>query len=149
MLLKGKTKLKHLNNIKWFSSSAESLPFEDDSFDHYIISFGIRNVTDLEKSLNEAFRVLKNGGRFFCLEFSKVENEILKNIYEKYSKFIPTIGKLVAGSELPYNYLVQSIEKFYNQEEFSKILIKTGFLNVKYRNLTNGIAAIHSGWKIK
>ena len=149
MLLKGKTKLKHLNNIKWFSSSAESLPFEDDSFDHYIISFGIRNVTDLEKSLNEAFRVLKNGGRFFCLEFSKVENEILKNIYKKYSKFIPTIGKLVAGSELPYNYLVQSIEKFYNQEEFSKILIKTGFLNVKYRNLTNGIAAIHSGWKIK
>ena len=149
MLLKGKTKLKNFNNIKWFAAPAENLPFKDESFDYYIISFGIRNVTNLNKSLDEAFRVMKNGGRFFCLEFSKVENEIIKNIYKKYSKFIPTLGKLVAGSELSYNYLVQSIEKFYNQEEFSQILVKRGFVNVEYRNLTNGIAAIHSGWKIK
>ncbi len=149
MLLEGKTKLKSFKNIKWFSAPAENLPFENSTFDIYIISFGIRNVTNLEKSLDEAFRVLKNGGRFFCLEFSKVENEILKNIYEKYSKFIPAIGKLVAGSELPYNYLIESIKEFYNQEEFSKILIKRGFVNVEYRNLTNGIAAIHSCWKIK
>ncbi len=149
MLIKGKKKLNNLNNLKWVLSAAESLPFENDTFDYYIISFGIRNVTDLDKSLNEAFRVLKNGGRFFCLEFSKVENEILKNIYEKYSKIIPSIGKLVAGSEMPYNYLIQSIEKFYNQEDFSKKLVQHGFVNVEYRNLTNGIAAIHAGWKIK
>ncbi len=149
MLFKGKKKLKNFNNLKWVLSTAENLPFENDTFDYYIISFGIRNVTDLNKSLSEALRVLKNGGRFFCLEFSKVENEILKNIYEKYSKIIPSIGKLVAGSEMPYNYLIQSIEKFYNQEEFSKKLIQNGFVDVKHRNLTNGIAAIHTGWKIK
>ena len=149
MLNEGKKKLNHLNNIKWVLSPAEKLPFKNCSFDFYIISFGIRNVTDLNKSLNEAFRVLKNGGRFFCLEFSKVENEILKIIYEKYSKIIPSVGKFVTGSEMPYDYLVQSIEKFYNQEEFSKKLIGNGFTNVKYRNLTNGIAAIHTGWKIE
>ena len=113
------------------------------------ISFGIRNVSDLDKSLDEAFRVLKNGGRFFCLEFSKVDNEILKSIYKKYSKIIPSIGKYVAGDEMPYDYLVQSIESFFNQDEFSKKLLEKGFTNVQYRNLTNGIAAIHSGWKIK
>ena len=149
MLLEGRKKLKYLNNLKWVLSSAENLPFEDNTFDFYIISFGIRNVSDLNKSLDEAYRVLKNGGRFFCLEFSKVENELLQNIYQKYSRIIPIIGKFVAGSEMPYDYLVQSIEKFYNQEEFVKKLDERGFANVKYRNLTNGIAAIHSGWKIE
>ena len=149
MLSKGKKKLNNLNNLNWFLSTAESLPFKSNSFDCYIISFGIRNVTNLDKSLNEAYRVLKNGGRFFCLEFSKVENEILKNIYKKYSRVIPSIGKFVAGSEMSYNYLIQSIEKFYNQEEFSKKLIEKKFINVEYRNLTSGIAAIHAGWKIE
>ncbi len=149
MLLKGKKKLKNFHNLNWELSPAENLPFKDNSFDYYIISFGIRNVTDLNKSLNEAYRVLKNGGRFFCLEFSKVENEILKNIYKKYSQVIPSIGKLVAGSEMSYDYLIKSIEKFYDQEEFSKILSKKGFINVEHRNITNGIAAIHTGWKIE
>ncbi len=149
MLQKGKSKLRNFNNIKWKMSSAENLPFEDETFDYYTISFGIRNVTNLNKSLNEAYRVLKNGGRFFCLEFSKVENEILKILYQNYSKLIPTIGKFVAGDDMPYKYLIQSIEKFYNQEDFSNKILETGFSNVEYRNLTNGIAAIHSGWKIE
>ena len=149
MLLEGKKKLNYLNNLNWILSSAENLPFKDDTFDFYIISFGIRNVSDLDKSLDEAYRVLRNGGRFFCLEFSKVENEILKGIYKKYSQIIPTIGKLIAGSSMPYDYLIHSIEKFYNQEEFVKKLVDRGFANVEYRNLTNGIAAIHSGWKIE
>ena len=149
MLQKGKNKLRNFNNIKWKMSSAEHLPFEDETFDYYTISFGIRNVTNLNKSLNEAYRVLKNGGRFFCLEFSKVENEILQIIYQNYSKLIPSVGKIVAGDDMPYKYLIQSIEKFYNQEDFSNKILNSGFVNVEYRNLTNGIAAIHSGWKIK
>ena len=149
MLQEGKKKLINFNNIKWKMSSAESLPFENETFDYYTISFGIRNVTNFNKSLSEAFRVLKNGGRFFCLEFSKVENEILKILYENYSKFIPTVGKFIAGDDMPYKYLVQSIEKFYSQEDFSNKLLNAGFINVEYRNLTNGIAAIHSGWKIE
>ncbi len=149
MLQEGKNKLKDFNNIKWEMSLAENLPFEDETFDFYTISFGIRNVTNLNKSLNEAYRVLKNGGRFFCLEFSKVENEILKIIYENYSKLIPSVGKFIAGDDMPYKYLVQSIKKFYNQEDFLNKILDTGFANAEYRNLTNGIAAIHSGWKIK
>ncbi len=149
MLQQGKNKLRNFNNITWKMSSAEYLPFEDETFDYYAISFGIRNVSNFDKSLNEAYRVLKNGGRFFCLEFSKVENEILKIIYENYSKFIPSVGKFVAGDDMPYNYLVKSIEKFYNQEEFSDKLLNAGFAKVDYRNLTNGIAAIHSAWKIE
>ncbi len=149
MLSKGKAKLNYLSNVKWVLSNAESLPFKDNAFDYYIISFGIRNVTDLNKSLKEAFRVLKNGGRFFCLEFSKVENEILKNIYKGYSRIIPSIGKLIAGSQMPYEYLTASIEKFHDQEELSNKLIENGFSDIKYRNLTNGIAAIHSGWKVE
>ena len=149
MLQKGKNKLRNFNNIKWKMSPAEHLPFEDETFDYYTISFGIRNVTNLNKSLNEAYRVLKNGGRFFCLEFSKVENEILQIIYQNYSKLIPSVGKFIAGDDMPYKYLIQSIEKFYNQEDFSNKILNSGFINVEYRNLTNGIAAIHSGWKIE
>ena len=149
MLQQGKNKLRNFNNIRWKMSSAENLPFEDETFDYYTISFGIRNVSNFDKSLKEAYRVLKNGGRFFCLEFSKVENEILKIIYKNYSKIIPSVGKFVAGDDMPYKYLVKSIEKFYNQDEFSDKLLNAGFANVDYRNLTNGIAAIHSGWKIE
>tara|TARA_Y100000591_G_C21613442_1_gene584048 strand:- start:68 stop:775 length:708 start_codon:yes stop_codon:yes gene_type:complete len=149
MLLKGKKKLNKLKNLEWIKAPAENLPFKRNYFDYYIISFGIRNVSNLNKSLDEAFRVLKNGGRFFCLEFSKIENEILRKIYVNYSKILPSIGKFVVGNYMPYEYLVQSIEKFYCQKDFSKKLETAGFTNVKYRNLTNGIAAIHTGWKIE
>ena len=149
MLLKGKKKLNKLKNLEWIQASAENLPFKSDYFDYYIISFGIRNVSNLNKSLDEAFRVLKNGGRFFCLEFSKVENEFLRKIYMNYSRILPSIGKFVVGDYMPYEYLVQSIEQFYCQKDFSEKLELTGFTKVKYRNLTNGIAAIHTGWKIE
>jgi len=144
----GKNKLKSLTNIKWYLNSAEQLPFKEDTFDFYTISYGIRNVTDINKCLKEAHRVLKPGGRFFCLEFSKVENEFLNFLYQKYSKLIPIIGKIVVGSEEPYKYLVSSIDKFYKQSELVDLLKKNKFSNIEFRNLSNGISAIHSGWKI-
>ena len=144
----GKNKLKSLTNIKWYLNSAEQLPFKEDTFDFYTISYGIRNVADINKCLKEAHRVLKPGGRFFCLEFSKVENEFLNFLYQKYSKLIPIIGKMVVGSEEPYKYLVSSIDKFYKQSELVDLLKKNKFSNIEFRNLSNGISAIHSGWKI-
>ena len=148
MLNMGKQKLSKFKNIKWSLSPAEKLPFKDDTFDYYTISYGIRNVTDINLCLREAFRVLKTGGRFMCLEFSKVENEILKKAYKQYSKVIPVIGKYVVGNTMPYDYLISSIEKFYNQKELLQIIENNGFNNAEYRNLSNGISAIHSGWKI-
>jgi demethylmenaquinone methyltransferase/2-methoxy-6-polyprenyl-1,4-benzoquinol methylase len=144
----GKKKLKSLTNIKWYLNFAEKLPFKEDTFDFYTISYGIRNVTNINQCLSEAYRVLKPGGRFFCLEFSKVENEILNFLYQKYSKFIPLIGKIVVGSEEPYEYLIGSIDKFYAQNELAELLKKNKFSNVEFRNLSSGISAIHSGWKI-
>ena len=148
MLKTGKEKLKDYKNIHWKLASAENLPFKDNTFDFYVISFGIRNVSDINKSLKEAFRVLKIGGRFMCLEFSKIENEILFNVYKKYSKIIPLVGKYIVGNSMPYEYLVKSINQFYSQKELVKLIEKNGFSDVKFRNLTNGISAIHSGWKI-
>ena len=148
MLLEGKKKLSSLNNVSWVLSSAEKLPFKSESFDFYIISFGLRNVIDINKSLREAHRVLKKGGRFFCLEFSKVENELLKIIYNQYSKIIPSIGNIVIGSKKPYEYLIESIKEYYNQEELAQMIAYNKFCKIEYRNLNNGIAAIHSGWKI-
>ena len=148
MIQVGKNKLKNYKNIKWFLAPAEKLPFNDNTFDFYTISYGIRNVTDIDLCLKEAFRVLKTGGRFMCLEFSKVENEILHKIYKQYSKAIPFIGKYVIGNAMPYDYLVNSIEQFYDQKELLQIIGKNGFSNFEYRNLSNGIAAIHSAWKI-
>ena len=148
MLETGKKKLKYLTNIKWYLNSAEKLPFKENSFDFYTISYGIRNVTDINQCLKEAYRVLKPGGRFFCLEFSKVENEILNFLYQKYSKIIPLIGKIIVGSKEPYDYLVTSIDKFYTQKELLDLLKKNNFSNVEFRNLSSGISAIHSGWKI-
>ena len=144
----GKEKLKSHTNIRWYLNSAEKLPFKNNSFDFYTISYGIRNVTDINQCLKEAYRVLKPGGRFFCLEFSKVKNEILNLLYQQYSKLIPLIGKIVVGSEEPYEYLVNSIDKFYNQDELVDLLEKNKFSNIEFRNLSNGISAIHSGWKI-
>ena len=148
MLSIGKSKLSHLKNLTWVLSNAENLPFKKNTFDFYVISFGIRNVSDINKSLKEAHRVLKPGGRFFCLEFSKVENEILNKVYKQYSKIIPSIGKIIVGNRMPYEYLIESIDKFYDQKDLLKKIEKNGFSHVKYRNLTNGIAAIHTGWKI-
>jgi demethylmenaquinone methyltransferase/2-methoxy-6-polyprenyl-1,4-benzoquinol methylase len=144
----GKNKLKSFTNIKWYLNPAEKLPFEENTFDFYTISYGIRNVTDINQCLKEAYRVLKPGGRFFCLEFSKVENEILNFLYKKYSKLIPFIGKIVVGSEEPYEYLITSIDKFYSQNELVRLLETNKFSNIEFRNLSNGISAIHSGWKI-
>ena len=148
MLNKGRKNLAKYKNIKWIKSSAESLPVENNLYDFYSISYGIRNVYDINKTLSEAHRVLKPGGRFMCLEFSKVNNELLNFLYKKYSKAIPKIGKYIAGSSKPYEYLINSIDSFYNQEQLLEIIIKNGFANAEYRNLSNGISAIHSGWKV-
>ena len=148
MFKNGQKKLSNFKNIKWIKSSAENLPVKDNMYDYYSISYGIRNVSDINKTLNEAYRVLKPGGRFMCLEFSKIDNELLDFLYKNYSKAIPTIGKYIVGSSKPYEYLINSIDAFYNQEQLLKLIIRNGFTNVEYRNLTNGISAIHSGWKI-
>ena len=148
MLKEGKTKLKNYKNIKWINAQAENIPINDNTFDYYTISFGIRNVTDVNLTLKEAFRVLKPGGRFMCLEFSKINNEFLNFLYKKYSKSIPYIGKFIVGSEKPYKYLIESIDKFLNQKQLAELMIKNGFTNVEFRNVTSGVSAIHSGWKI-
>ena len=148
MRTQGKIKLKNYHQIKWLNAKAERIPLEDNTFDYYSISYGIRNTSDIDKVLKEALRVLKPGGRFMCLEFSKIDNEILNFIYKQYSKTIPLLGKLIVGSDQPYKYLIDSIDKFYDQEKLSKLIEKNGFSNVEFRNLSNGISAIHSGWKI-
>ena len=132
----------------FYTTLIEKKPINDNSFDFYSISYGIRNVTNINLTLKEALRVLKPGGRFMCLEFSKIDNEFLDFLYKQYSKTIPFIGKLIVGSDKPYKYLVDSIEKFYNQEELVKLMHHNGFSNIEYRNVSNGISAIHSGWKI-
>ena len=148
MIAKGKEKLKKYNNINWVISSAENLPLKENSFDFYTISFGLRNTKDLDKSLSEAHRVLKPGGRFFCLEFSKIQNENLDFVYKQYSKIIPLIGKFIVGQKEPYEYLIESIEKFLNQDELIDLMNKNRFEKCSYRNLSGGIVSIHSGWKI-
>ena len=148
MIAKGKEKLKKYNNINWVISSAENLPLKENSFDFYTISFGLRNTKDLNKSLSEAHRVLKPGGRFFCLEFSKIQNENLDFVYKQYSKIIPLIGKFIVGQKEPYEYLIESIEKFVNQDELIDLMKKNRFEKCSYRNLSGGIVSIHSGWKI-
>ena len=148
MLQVGERKLKNLSNIKWYCSQAEKLPFKDGTFDIYVVSFGIRNFSNIELALKESKRVLKIGGRFLCLEFSKVNNEILSSFYKKYSKMIPYIGKYIVGKSEPYEYLINSINDFYSQEELLKLIKSNGFESVEFRDLSGGIAAIHSGWKI-
>lgn len=135
--------------ITLIEGNAETLPFEDKLFDVYTISFGIRNVTHIDRALSEAFRVLKTGGRFLCLEFSECQVPLLDKIYDFHSfEVIPRLGKLAAGAAEPYQYLVESIRKFPNQEKFASMIREAGFERVSYRNLTGGIAAIHSGWKV-
>ncbi|KAK0089196.1 hypothetical protein PV325_008508 [Microctonus aethiopoides] len=136
-------------DITWLETDAEKLLCSDDSYTTYTIAFGIRNVTHIDKVLQEAYRVLQPGGRFMCLEFSHVTNNSLKWLYDQYSfQMIPVMGMLIAGQWQPYQYLVESIRKFPNQEEFKSMIEDAGFRYVSYKNLTFGVVAIHSGFKI-
>ena len=148
MLNISKKKFRERSAVEWHCCRAEKLPFKDNEFDYYTISFGIRNVKNVNMALDEAFRVLKPGGRFLCLEFSKVKSEILDKFYQIYSKSIPKIGKFIVGKSEPYEYLVKSIKEFYSQEELLELMKKSNFDNSSYKNLNGGIVAIHSGWKI-
>ena len=130
-------------------ANAETLPFPSKSFDAYTIAFGIRNVTHIDRALAEAYRVLKPGGRFLCLEFSEVEIPILDRLYDFHSfEVIPRLGELAAGDRASYQYLVESIRRFPKQKAFAGLIEAAGFALVSYRNLTGGIAAMHSGWRI-
>ena len=148
MISKGKNKLSKFKNINWINAPAERIPLYDNLFDFYTISFGLRNTAKIHKAIAEAYRVLKPGGRFLCLEFSKIQNTNFEKIYKNYSKLIPSIGKLVVGEKQPYEYLVKSIENFINQEELIDVMIENNFKKCSYRNLSGGIVSIHSGWKI-
>ena len=148
MIKKAKEKLNIYKNLEWIIASAEKLPLSENSYDFYTISFGLRNTTNLDKALAEAYRLLKPGGRYLCLEFSKIQNRSLDLIYKNYSKIIPTIGKYVKKKKEPYEYLIKSIKNFINQDELIDLMKKNNFQNCKYRNLSGGIVSIHSGWKI-
>ncbi|XP_076586967.1 2-methoxy-6-polyprenyl-1,4-benzoquinol methylase, mitochondrial [Chaetodon auriga] len=152
MLKVGKQKADSMGisaGLSWVVGDAEELPFDDDQFDIYTIAFGIRNVTHIDQALQEAFRVLKPGGRFMCLEFSKVTNPVLARLYDTYSfQMIPVLGEVIAGDWKSYQYLVESIRKFPDQEEFKGMIEDAGFYCVQYYNLTAGVVALHSGFKL-
>jgi demethylmenaquinone methyltransferase/2-methoxy-6-polyprenyl-1,4-benzoquinol methylase len=137
------------DRARFVHANAEALPFARASFDAYTIAFGIRNVTHIDAAIAEAFRVLKPGGRFLCLEFSSVEVPMLDKLYDAYSfNAIPALGALVAGDSASYRYLVESIRRFPDQKTFMRLIENAGFERVRYRNLTGGIAAIHSAWRL-
>jgi demethylmenaquinone methyltransferase/2-methoxy-6-polyprenyl-1,4-benzoquinol methylase len=136
-------------NITYKVANAEQLPFEAETFDYYTIAFGLRNCSDFGKVISEAYRVLKPGGKFLCLEFSKVTNPCLSHIYKTYSNMIiPKIGEIVANDAKSYEYLVESIEVFPDQESLKKMITDNGFEMAKFKNLSGGIVAIHMGYKI-
>lgn len=138
-----------LRGLDWVSGNAEDLPFEEMRFDAYTIAFGLRNVADQQKALQEAYRVLRPGGRLMVLEFSRVPNDALRRLYDLYSfNVIPPLGQAVVGDRASYQYLVESIRRFPDQERFAAMIAEAGFGLVKYRNLSLGIAALHSGWKL-
>ena len=148
MIEEGKRRLINYKNINWKICSAENLDVDDETFDFYTISFGLRNTSNINKTISEAYRVLKKGGKFLCLEFSKIDNQNLEFIYKNYSKLIPFIGKIIVGDSKPYEYLLQSIDEFLNQEELLNIMKNNKFINCNYTNLNGGIVSIHAGWKI-
>ena len=148
MISQGRNKLSKYKNIEWITAPAEKLPLTDNSFDYYTISFGLRNTKNLDLALSEAYRVLKPGGRYLCLEFSKIQNSYLNFVYKNYSKLIPIIGQFIVGEKEPYEYLIKSIHEFLNQEELIDLMEKHNFQKCSYRNFSNGIVSIHSGWKV-
>ena len=148
MVEEGKKNLTYKDSIEWVLAPAENLPFKENTFDAYLVSFGVRNFSNIEKSLGEAYRVLKPGGKFYCLEFSKADNETISSAYNIYSSIIPVIGKIIVGDEKPYKYLTKTISNFPSQENFKKIIESTKFKDVNYRNIFNGIVAIHHATKI-
>ncbi|MDX1401258.1 MAG: class I SAM-dependent methyltransferase [Kiloniellales bacterium] len=138
-----------IGEIDWICGDAQALPFPARRWDSYTIAFGLRNVTDVDRALREAWRVLKPGGHFLCLEFSRVVPPVLDRLYDLYSfNVLPAMGQAVAGDEDAYRYLVESIRRFPAQEELKGLMEQAGFGNCSFRNLAGGIAAIHSGWRI-
>ena len=149
MITKGKFKNSNNNNLSWTIASAENLPMADNSYERASMGFGLRNITNRVLALKEVYRILKPGGRFICLEFSHVENSSLKKIYDIWSfEFMPRIGQKITGDKEAYNYLVESIRQFPSQPELTQMFSEAGFDRVKYRNLSNGIVTLHSGWKL-
>lgn len=152
MLIEGRKRAEaedRADQLQWTVGDAMALPFEDNSFDVYTISFGIRNVTRVQDALNEAYRVLRPGGRLMVLEFSQLPNPAMQWAYDRYSfNVIPRMGQIIAGDSDSYQYLVESIRKFPDQERFATMIRTAGFAQVKYRNMTFGVAALHSGWKL-
>ena len=147
MLLEGKKRIKN-DNVKFSQQNAETLNFLDNKYDKYLISFCLRNVTDIDQSFKEAFRILKPGGQYYCLEFSRPNSFVLANIYSYYkSNIIPTFGKIFSNNRDAYNYLNESIDLFPKQDELKKRIEFAGFKSVKYTNLFNGIVSIHTGYK--
>jgi demethylmenaquinone methyltransferase / 2-methoxy-6-polyprenyl-1,4-benzoquinol methylase len=142
-------KRRDSERVTFVEGDAERLPLPDNSFDAYTIAFGIRNVPRIDKALMEAYRVLKRGGRFLCLEFSRIDAPILDRIYDAYSfAAIPAIGKVVTGDGRPYRYLVESIRKFPSPDLFAEMIAGAGFARADFTRLSGGIVAIHSGWKL-
>ncbi len=149
MLEEGKKRLKNEKNIKYFIGNAEKLNFEDNFFDKYSISFCLRNVTEYLLSIKEAYRVLKPGGKYYCLEFSTPKSSLISSTYKVYkSKILPLLGDIIAKDRNAYRYLSESIDLFPPQEQLSKNLIDCGFVKVETINIFNGIVAIHSGYKV-
>ncbi len=152
MLVEGRQRAESArlaDQLDWVVGDAMALPFAANSFDVYTISFGIRNVTRIQDALTEAYRVLRPGGRLMVLEFSQLPNPAMQWAYDRYSfNVIPVMGQIVAGDRDSYQYLVESIRKFPDQETFATMIRAAGFDQVKFRNLTMGVAALHSGWKI-
>ena len=144
-----RAKKKGIEGLLWAEENAETLSFSDKAFDAYTIAFGIRNVTDIPKALREAHRVLKRGGRFYCLEFSTTTWPGFKEIYDAYShRLVPKVGKLIAQDEESYRYLIESIRRFPDMPTFKAMIGEAGFVNARVEPILGGLVAIHSGWKI-